>query len=156
MHLRLIAAGTRMPTWVTDGFEQYTRRFPRHLSLELVEIQLGAREKKENPARAVNEESKRMLKALRSGDRVVALDQNGKTFSTEKLAGSLGHWQQEGRDVVFLIGGPDGLGGECIERAELTWSLSPLTLPHALVRILVAEQLYRAWTILQNHPYHRG
>ena len=156
MHLRLIAVGTRMPTWVTDGFEEYAHRFPKHLSLELVQIQLGARGKRENPARAINEESKRMLKALRSGDRVIALDQNGKALSTEELAGSFSDWQQDGRDVVFFIGGPDGLGRDCLARAEFVWSLSPLTLPHALVRILVAEQLYRAWTILQNHPYHRG
>ncbi len=156
MRLRLIAVGTRMPTWVTDGFEEYARRFPKHLSLELFEIPLGAREKKENPARAVSEESRRMLKAVRSADRVIALDQDGKTFRTEKLAGLFSDWQQDGRDVVFLIGGPDGLGRKCLDRAEFLWSLSPLTLPHALVRILVTEQLYRAWTILQGHPYHRA
>jgi len=145
-----------MPAWVTDGFAEYARRFPKRLSLELIEVPLGLREKKDKSARAISEESRRMLKAVRSGDLVVALDQTGKTVSTEKLAGLLSDWQQDGRNVVFLIGGPDGLGCECLDRAEIVWSLSPLTFPHALVRILVAEQLYRAWTILQNHPYHRG
>ena len=156
MRIRLIAAGRRVPAWVADGFADYSRRFPRNLSLELVEISLGIRSKKSNPKRAVEQEGRRMLEAVRHGERIVALDENGTLLSTAELANVLESWHRDGRDVALLVGGPDGLAEQCIAGADFVWSLSPLTLPHALVRIVVTEQLYRAWTVLTGHPYHRA
>ena len=155
MKLKLLAAGTRMPAWVREGFDTYAARLPRECRLVLTEIPLGARGKGKDPARAMADESRRMLGAVGPGDEVVALEVKGRPLDTPGLARRLEGWLQGGRDVSLLIGGPDGLHPDCRERAGLQWSLSPLTLPHALVRILVAEQLYRAWSILHNHPYHR-
>lgn len=156
MKLRLVAVGTRMPGWVQEGFREYSQRIPAECRLELVEIPLGKRSRSSDPRRAKAEEAKRMLAALMRDDRVIALDVTGKPWSTERLAGNMGTWLQEGRDVAFLVGGPDGLADECLARAEGRWSLSALTLPHALVRVVVAEGLYRAWSLLNNHPYHRA
>lgn len=155
MKLTLVAAGTRMPGWVTAGFDEYARRLPRHCRLELCEIRLGGRGKSSDPRTAVIEEGRRMLGAIPSGAAIVALEIGGSAWSTPQLAGRLEDWLADGRDRAFLIGGPDGLDPACVERADLNWSLSPLTLPHGLVRVLVAEQLYRAWSILEGHPYHR-
>lgn len=149
MRLRLIAAGKKMPGWVQRGWEQYAARMPRECRLELREIALASR------GRGAQEEGERMLAAIKEGARVVALEIGGSAYDTAELAQLLARWQREGRDVEFLIGGPDGLSEACRERADQSWSLSPLTFPHAIVRILVAEQLYRAWTILKGHPYHR-
>jgi len=153
MKLRIIAAGTRMPAWVTEGARDYARRLPREYGLDIVEIPLAS--PKRGAARALQEEGRRMLAALGERDRVIALAIEGQLSSTAELARRLGRWQQAGRDVAFLIGGPEGLAPECLERAEQRWSLSPLTFPHALVRVLLVEQLYRAWTVLAGHPYHR-
>lgn len=155
MKLRLLAAGTRMPDWVSAGFAEYAGRMPRECRLELQEIALGRRRGKGGP-RAVVEEGERMLRSLRPEDRVIALDVRGRTVDTEGLARRLGGWQQDGRDVVFAVGGPDGLAPAVLERAQWRWSLSPLTLPHGLVRVVLAEQLYRATTVLAGHPYHRA
>lgn len=156
MHFRLLAVGTRMPDWVNAGFEHYGRRMPRENALELVEIPLGGRGKSRSPDQAVAAEEKRMLAAVSPGDTVVALEVAGRKFSSEGLAAQMQQWFVSGGDVVFMIGGPDGLGDGCRARANLHWSLSPLTLPHGLARIVVAEQLYRAWSITRNHPYHRA
>jgi len=156
MRLRLICVGQKMPDWVTTGYQEYARRMPPGLPLELVEIPLAHRGRNPDIPRLVQKESDAMLAAVAPGDRVVALEVDGRAWSTEKLAAQLENWQMEGRDVCFLVGGPDGLGDACRARADVHWSLSPLTLPHPLVRILVAEQLYRAWTITRNHPYHRA
>ncbi len=145
-----------MPDWVYAGFEHYAARMPRECALELTEIPLGVRRKNQDSSRAVAEEEKRMLALPNAGDVIVALEVEGRQFGSEKLAKRMQEWFVSGGDVVFMIGGPDGLGAGCRERAGLQWSLSELTLPHGLVRILVAEQLYRAWSILKNHPYHRG
>ena len=153
MRLRVIAAGTRMPAWVKDGTREYARRLPPDYHFEVIEIPLA--DPKRGAARAVGEEGARMLATVGARDRVVSLVVEGRRLSTEELAERLGRWQQDGRDVVFMIGGPEGLAPECLERSELRWSLSPLTFPHALVRILLAEQIYRAWSILAGHPYHR-
>ncbi len=154
MKLRLLAAGTRMPDWVAAGFADYAGRLPRECRLELKEIPLGRRGGK--GGRAVAEEGERMLKAVRPDDRVVALAVDGDAPDTEALARRLDGWLLDGRDVVFTIGGPDGLAPEVLARAEWRWSLSPLTLPHGLVRVVLAEQLYRATTVLAGHPYHRA
>ncbi|MBA3563434.1 MAG: 23S rRNA (pseudouridine(1915)-N(3))-methyltransferase RlmH [Gammaproteobacteria bacterium] len=155
MRIRLIAAGSRMPAWVEEGFREYAKRLPRELELELSEIRLGHRGKSADRVRARADESARML-ADAGTARIVALDVGGVLLDTARLAVELDRWRNGGRDVALLIGGPDGLAPECLDRAGLRWSLSPLTLPHGLVRIVVAEQLYRASSILQGHPYHRA
>jgi 23S rRNA (pseudouridine1915-N3)-methyltransferase len=154
MRLRAIAAGTRMPAWVREGTHEYARRLPPEYRFEIVEIALS--DPKRGAERALREEGERMLAAVGPRDRVVSLAVEGRRFGTEELAQRLARWQQDGRDLAFLIGGPEGLAPACLERSELRWSLSPLTLPHGLVRVVLAEQLYRAWSILAGHPYHRG
>jgi 23S rRNA (pseudouridine1915-N3)-methyltransferase len=154
VRLRLVAAGTRMPGWIDEGLRDYAGRMPRECRLELKEIPLGRRAKNADPARAVAEEGRRMLSAAKGCGRV-CLDVRGQSVGTPALARRLEAWMQGGRDIALLIGGPDGLDPACLAGADWRWSLSPLTLPHALVRVLVAEQLYRAWSILAGHPYHR-
>ncbi|MFO1432162.1 MAG: 23S rRNA (pseudouridine(1915)-N(3))-methyltransferase RlmH [Candidatus Competibacteraceae bacterium] len=156
MRMCLLAVGTRMPAWVKAGFDEYAVRFPRECPLQLLEIPAGKRSKPGLLERLVREEGARILAAAPKGARLIALDAGGRQWNTEQLAFELAHWRQEGRDLAFMIGGPDGLDSVCRARAELTWSLSRLTLPHPLVRIIVAEQLYRALSLLQQHPYHRG
>jgi 23S rRNA (pseudouridine1915-N3)-methyltransferase len=156
MHIHLIAVGTRMPSWISQGYEDYARRLPRECSLRLVEIPPGRRSRTQSAAPAVEEESRRMLAAIPERSLVVALDVGGSAWDTPALATRLQEWLQSGRDIVLLVGGPDGLSGDCLRRADLRWSLSALTLPHALVRVVLAEQLYRAWTIISGHPYHRS
>ena len=145
-----------MPGWVNEGYREYARRLPRECKLVLKEITPGQRPKSGNVQRAIAEEGTRMLAAIPSGQRVIALEVQGRNWSTEQLCGQLGTWMQDGRDVSLLVGGPDGLSKDCIARAEQCWSLSPLTLPHPLVRVLLAEQLYRAWSLMAGHPYHRA
>ncbi len=156
MNINLIAVGTRMPAWVNEGYQEYARRLPRECCLKLVEIPLGQRARSTPVERAVNEEGKRMLAAITPRQRVIAMDVAGRCWSTEQLAENLATWLQDGSDVSLLVGGPDGLSDGCMERVEQRWSLSALTLPHSLVRVVLAEQLYRAWTVINNHPYHRS
>jgi 23S rRNA (pseudouridine1915-N3)-methyltransferase len=143
MRIRLIAAGTRLPGWVDAGVADYARRFGHGLKFELVEI-------------PVAREAERMRKALREGDYVVALEVQGRAMATPELARWLAARMASGRDLALLVGGPEGLDAGLSTTADFRWSLSPLTWPHALVRILVAEQLYRAHSLLQGHPYHRA
>ena len=156
MRCRLIAAGTRLPDWVNSGFHEYQKRLRTPLVLELQEIAVATRRAGENPQRAIMREGADMLAALGKDDYVVALEINAKTMSTEQLSAWLAERLRDGRTLALLIGGPDGLSPPCRERADRSWSLSPLTLPHALVRVLVAEQLYRAMSLLAGHPYHRA
>lgn len=156
MQVNLVAVGTRMPGWVNQGFNEYARRMPRECRLNLIEISPGQRGRSNPVTRAVAEEGRRMEKAIPHGHGVIALDVRGSCWSTEDLAEQLGQWLSGGRHLSMLVGGPDGLAENCLQRADLSWSLSPLTLPHPLVRIMVAEQLYRAWSILSGHPYHRS
>ncbi|MGX4677289.1 23S rRNA (pseudouridine(1915)-N(3))-methyltransferase RlmH [SAR92 clade bacterium H246] len=156
MKLKLLAVGTRMPDWVEAGCNEYGKRMPPELRVQSIEIPLGSRGKNQPAAKAIEAESQGILKAIGEHDFVVALDVLGKPMSTEKLAQQLGSWQMNGRDICLLVGGPDGLSQQCLARANMRWSLSDLTLPHPLVRIVVMEQLYRAWTINANHPYHRS
>lgn len=155
MRIRLIAVGSKMPAWVEDGCSEYLRRLPPECSLELVEIPAERRGKGADTARIAAREGERMLAAVPRGSRVVALDVGGRQWSTEELSVQLRSWMQDGRDVALLVGGPEGLAPACREAAEQKWSLSRLTFPHPLVRIVVAEQVYRAWSILANHPYHK-
>jgi 23S rRNA (pseudouridine1915-N3)-methyltransferase len=156
MRISVLAVGTRMPGWVTEAVCQYSERLPRELKLEWREIPLAQRDKRSNPAQVCEREGEALLKAVPQGDRVIALVIEGRQFSTAQLAGQLRDWQMSGDNYSLLIGGPDGLSPACLERAEQQWSLGKLTLPHPLVRVIVAEQLYRAWTITVNHPYHRA
>lgn len=155
MRIYLIAVGSRMPDWVTQGFGEYARRLSADCALQLVEIAAGRRGKNADIARITRDEGERSLAAIPNGALVVALDVKGRAWSTEQLSQQLDGWLHDGRDIALLVGGPEGLAPECLARAEQRWSLSPLTLPHPLVRIVVAEQLYRAWSILNGHPYHR-
>lgn len=155
MQIHLIAVGTRMPGWVSEAFGEFAKRMPPECRLKLVEIAPGKRGKSADIARLMQEEGERVLAAIPKQARVIALEVSGRPWSTGQLAQQLGSWLPEGRDVALLVGGPDGLASACRERADQLWSLSPLTFPHPLVRVIVAEQLYRAWSILQNHPYHR-
>ena len=155
MRVRLLAVGTRMPDWVEAGVAEYRKRLSRDVQVEVVEIPLARRGKNADIERARREEGQALLAAIPPGDGVIALDVLGKPWSTEQLSRNLGGWLGEGRNVNLLVGGPDGLAPEVLQRAEQRWSLSPLTLPHPLVRILVVEQIYRAWTLLHGHPYHR-
>ncbi|MBN8727546.1 MAG: 23S rRNA (pseudouridine(1915)-N(3))-methyltransferase RlmH [Xanthomonadales bacterium] len=156
MKARLIAIGERMPAWVAEGFAEYRKRLSHELPLELVELPLGARGKGRDPARATAEEGAAMLAALPRDAHVVALDGRGGAWSSEQLAGELGRWRMGGRDLALLVGGPDGHAPDVLARADQRWSLGPLTLPHMLVRLIVAEQLYRAASIVAGHPYHRA
>ena len=156
MRIRLLAVGTRMPGWVEAGVADYVRRLGPEIRIQIEELALGKRSAGGDTTRAVADEGRRMMIAIHPDEFVVALEVSGKAFGTEELSKWLGQRLQDGRDVALLIGGPDGLSAECRKRANLHWSLSPLTLPHALVRIIVIEQLYRALSILKGHPYHRG
>lgn len=156
MLIRVLAVGTRMPAWVEAGVEDYTRRLGPEVRLEIDELPLGKRTANDKSSRAVAEEGKRMLAAIDPADYVVALDVTGKSLSTEQLAIWLAERLGDGRDVLFLVGGPDGLAPECLQRANLRLSLSAFTLPHALVRVVLAEQIYRAQSVLKGHPYHRA
>lgn len=155
MHIRLIAVGTKMPRWVEQGIDEYVKRLPPELKFELREIPLGKRGKGADIQRAIHTEGQQMLAAIGQHDRVIALDVKGKPWGTEQLAVELQGWQREGDNISLLVGGPDGLAPDCLLRAQQRWSLSALTLPHPIVRVILAEQLYRAWTINTNHPYHR-
>ena len=156
MQLLVAAVGQRMPGWVVDAWAEYSRRMPQGLSLSLREIPLAKRGKNADTRRLTDTESKALLAAMPAHARVIALDVRGKAWSTEQLATNLENWMGEGRVVGFMIGGPDGISPDIMARADQRWSLGPLTLPHPLVRVVLAEQLYRAWTITQNHPYHRA
>lgn len=155
MRIRLVAVGTRMPGWVGEAFFEYAKRLPRECSIELVEIAVSKRRKQLTAEQARTEEGRQMLAAIPDGCHVVALDVKGKAWSTEQLADRLRDWMGSGRNVALLVGGPDGLHRDCLDRADQCWSLSALTYPHALVRVILAEQLYRAWSITVGHPYHR-
>lgn len=152
MRACLIAVGERMPAWVNAGFAEYAKRLIRDLPLELAEISTKSRD----PARTRAAEGEALLAAIPKGAHAVALDGRGKPWSSEQLAAQLARWRMQGKDLAFLIGGADGLASEVLARADQHWSLGHLTLPHMLVRILVAEQLYRAVSLLGNHPYHRA
>ena len=155
MRLRVLAVGTKMPNWVEAGCREYLKRLPPELNVEFVELPLGQRGKGADIQRAITREGEAMLKAIGDQDHIIALDVKGKSWGTEELAERLQQWQLSGDNFSLLIGGPDGLAPECLARANSRWSLSALTLPHPLVRIVLAEQLYRAWSINAGHPYHR-
>jgi 23S rRNA (pseudouridine1915-N3)-methyltransferase len=156
MKIHLVAIGEKMPAWVLAGYDEYARRLPRECSLLLRELPLATRGKTGDPLRWKREEAELIRAALPKGAYIVALDVLGKAWDTPELSRRLGVWMQEHADVVLLVGGPDGLDDTLLGEAHARWSLSPLTFPHPLVRVLLAEQVYRAWSLLNNHPYHRA
>ena len=155
MHLSVLAVGTRCPGWVREAYDDYARRLQARHPVKLTEIPPGKRGKGIKIERAMEEENRRILGALREDDYLVMLDERGRERSSVELSQWLGTRMRGGSDVVFAIGGPDGFAPEIRTRAQETWSLSRLTLPHALVRVVLIEQLYRAVTLLDGHPYHR-
>jgi 23S rRNA (pseudouridine1915-N3)-methyltransferase len=156
MKCRLIAAGTRLPEWVNEGFRDYQKRLRSPLVLDLVEIPVATRRPGENPDRAVAREGENMLAAVAKGDYVVTLEVSAKSMTTEQLSAWLAERLRAAQPLTLLIGGPDGLSEAVRARSNHSWSLSPLTLPHGLVRIVLAEQIYRAMSLLAGHPYHRA
>ncbi|MGH8274724.1 MAG: 23S rRNA (pseudouridine(1915)-N(3))-methyltransferase RlmH [Gammaproteobacteria bacterium] len=155
MRIRLLAVSSRPPRWAGEAFDEYAKRLPPALKLEAPLIAL-ARGRRRDRKRVLADEGERMIAAIGVSDRVVALDERGEPWSTADLAHRLADWQTRGENIALLIGGPDGLAPACIERADTRWSLSSLTLPHALVRVLLVEQLYRAVSLNAGHPYHRS
>ncbi|PYE35342.1 23S rRNA (pseudouridine-1915-N(3)-) methyltransferase [Idiomarina fontislapidosi] len=155
MQIQMLAVGNKMPAWVSSGFEEYQKRFPRDMSLDLIEITPQKRGKKAELGKIKNQEGEALLAAVPKGNRIVTLEVHGRPWTTPQLAQQMAGWQMDGRNVSLLIGGPEGLSDACLAAAEQRWSLSPLTLPHPIVRVIVAESLYRAWSLNNNHPYHR-
>ena len=155
MRVRLLAAGTKLPRWVDEAYADYAQRLSRDFPLELTEIELGRRTKSVALEQAIRDEGRRMLALIGAGDYVVALDVEGRTHTTEALAVWFERRQTDGRDVVLVIGGPDGLAPQVRERANERLSLSALTLPHGLARVVLAEQIYRVHSLQKGHPYHR-
>jgi 23S rRNA (pseudouridine1915-N3)-methyltransferase len=156
MRITLISVSSKQPDWVRDGFDEYARRLRGPLALSLTEIPLPKRTASAALERLIAVEGERMLAAVPAGAHVVALEESGRSWRTAELAVRLKAWMAQGQPVALLVGGPDGLAPACLERARERWSLSPLTLPHGLVRIVVAEALYRAHSLLRGHPYHRA
>ena len=159
MQLVIVAVGHKMPAWIESGFAEYTKRMPPELRIELREVKPEARSSSNNAATVMQREAARIeavLGSLSKQLRIVALDERGKDWTTVQLADQLTGWQREGGDVAFLIGGADGLDPALKARAQTLVRLSSLTLPHGMVRVLLAVQLYRAWSVTQNHPYHRA
>lgn len=155
MQIHLLSIGHKMPAWVQQGCNEYLKRMPRECRVRLHELPAVQRGKSTDLARAMADEGQRLLKAVPGNSRIIALHVEGRQHSTDSLARQLENWLGDGRDVALLIGGADGLSADCLSAAESEWSLSTLTFPHPLVRVIVSEQLYRAWSLLNHHPYHR-
>lgn len=156
MRITVHSVAGKMPKWVNAGIDEYSKRLPKELKLQWRDVPLAARAGNADAQALKTREGGALLKGLREGDHCVALDVGGKRWSTEDLADQLRDWMMQGRGLSFLIGGPDGLSDDCLKQSAQSWSLGPMVLPHPLVRIVLAEQLYRAWTITIGHPYHRA
>jgi len=156
VHIHLIAVGQKMPAWVNQACDDFLKRLPRELQLNTIEVPLLKRGKNPDIQRIVRDESRKVLDSIPAGCSLVALDVKANRISTEKLATTLNNWMQQGQDIAIVIGGPDGLSDELLQQADQAVSLSDMTFPHPLVRVIIVEQLYRAWSILNNHPYHRA
>jgi 23S rRNA (pseudouridine1915-N3)-methyltransferase len=156
MHIRLIAVSDRQPAWVGDAFDEYVKRLPGQWRFRLDTVPTARRTGATSASQATEAEGLLVLRQLKPGETVILLDEAGTQLTSEGLSSRLAVWQSGGSDLAFLIGGPDGVSAECTRRADFRWSLSRLTLPHGLARVLLAEQLYRAHTLLQGHPYHRA
>ncbi len=157
MKLFILAVGHKMPSWISDGFSEFSKRMPAHMKLQLKELQPEVRSRQNlDSSQLKASEATRIRKALPSQAVTIAMEVTGKNWSTEQLAGKFSSWLQSGRDLCFIIGGADGLDDSFSQSCDFRWSLGAITLPHGLVRVILAEQLYRATTILSGHPYHRG
>jgi 23S rRNA (pseudouridine1915-N3)-methyltransferase len=155
MHIRLVAVGDRQPAWVDSAFGEYVGRLPRQWQFELEPVASAPRSRSASADYAKQAEADKILARIRPAEFLVVLDERGSQLSSRELSAKLDDWQTVGQDIVFVIGGPDGVAPGVLERANFSWSLSSLTLPHGLARVLFAEQLYRAWSLLAGHPYHR-
>ncbi len=156
MAVKLIAVGRNMPDWVNEAFHDYVKRLPAEYAIDILEVRPEIRGKNENIAKIIEREGEKILKAVPDQYTIIALDERGTPWNTQQLATQLKQWREEQKKICLVIGGPDGLSDACRQRAHQIWSLSPLTLPHPLVRVIIAEQIYRAWSILTHHPYHRA
>jgi len=156
MNIQIIAVGKNMPTWVTNGYNEYVKRFSSDFKISLHEIVAVKRSKAVSLTQVQQIEGQKILATIPSGSFIIALDEHGQQWDTISLANQFQKWRTSWQNISLLIGGPEGLPPFCLQQAQCKWSLSKLTFPHPLVRIVVAEQLYRAWSILSNHPYHRG
>jgi len=156
MRIRLLTITHKSPAWLQTAYHDYAKRLPAHCALELIEIPAEKRLPHVSLPRLLEREGEKMLAAIKPQHHVIALDVKGQLWSSEQLAKQLMKWQQDGRNIDLLIGGPDGLAPACLEKAQESWSLSPLTFPHLLVRLIIAEQMYRAFSIVTQHPYHRS
>lgn len=155
MVIHFIVVGQKMPKWVQEGFSEYTKRLPKACSIKLIELPMAVRGKTSSVEKNKQEEAKRIQSVIPKGAKLIVLDEHGKQTTTIQFSEKLKDWLGSGQDIALIVGGPDGLALELIQKSEWKWGLSKLTLPHPMVRILVAEQVYRAWSVLQNHPYHR-
>jgi 23S rRNA (pseudouridine1915-N3)-methyltransferase len=155
VHIRLLVVGDRQPSWVDDAFNIYTSRYPREWKFRLDVIPAIRRNKNDKSRQAMEAEGKLILAKLNSTDQAVLLDERGKQLTSKSLVSKFTDWQSDGRDLCFIIGGPDGVSDAIKQRVGMLWALSQLTLPHGMARVLLAEQLYRAWSIQAGHPYHR-
>jgi 23S rRNA (pseudouridine1915-N3)-methyltransferase len=156
MRIQILSVGKNMPAWVVEGTREYTRRMPPELPVTLQEIAPASRKKNIPVQKVIDEESDKIANAMVKNNHLVLADISGGQWSTENLAARLGQWMQTGEDVTIIIGGPDGVNNKVRGSVNEVWSLSSLTFPHPLVRIIITEQLYRASSILKNHPYHRA
>ena len=155
MQIDIITVSRKSPTWIEQGFREYVSRMPREMTVKLVEVSPAKRHKSSVRSQIMQDEAKRLLAAIPQSAYVVALDERGSIWDTLQLAAQIRNWQADYAQVALLVGGADGLAEECRARAHAVWSLSRLTFPHEMVRVLLAEQLYRAWTVTVGHPYHR-
>lgn len=156
MKVSLIAVGTKMPNWVTSAFQEYQKRLPKQCQLELIEIPAKHRGKNADTKRILRDEAKAIEEKCGKNQQLILLDRKGKNINTEKLSENLERWIDENQDVALVIGGPEGIAPELLARGNQVWSLSSMTFAHPLVRVMVAEQIYRAWSIIAGLPYHRG
>lgn len=156
LKIKLISVGTKMPSWLNEGIAEYSKRLPKDFQLQLIEVPMAKRGKSASVAQYLKNESQGILNHVAKTDFVVAMEVKGKSYTTERLSERFSRLLPQGQDVCLLVGGPDGLGEACRVRADEQWSLSALTLPHPMVRLLLAEQIYRVWSLLQGHPYHRS
>ena len=155
MQIDLIAVGKRMPDWIESGFKEYSKRLPRQINFNLIEITPAVRSKNNNAENYKLKEEEKILGILSKDSMIIALDEHGRLINSQSLAGQLQNWMEDQLHISFIIGGADGLSKNILKKAHHTWSLSKMTLPHGLVRVMLVEQIYRAWTIINNHPYHR-
>ena len=155
MRIHLIAVGKKMPEWINSGYAEFSKRMPAEMQINLIEISPSVRNKSTTTEKNIKEEGERIQSAIPSNSRLIVLDEKGKNFSSIDLSKKMEAWLPMGQDISIVIGGADGIGPPIKKQADETWSLSSLTLPHALVRVVITEQLYRAWSILKGHPYHR-